>query len=167
MRLVESKANGYYCPDDQNEPFRNGKRLSVSDVEARVLSEFSCGKDVLEIGTGLGVSTREIAKNAKWVHTVDIDDWVRDNVELPENCTFYEDINLLPDNFADMAFVDGSHIEEHVIEDAEHCRRIVKPGGLLLFHDCNITSVHNGIYESGLVMFIFNIGTGIGVGWNE
>ncbi|MEQ1691261.1 MAG: class I SAM-dependent methyltransferase [Gemmatimonas sp.] len=38
-------------------------------------------------------------------------------------------------DWADLVFVDGSHAESYVLSDSEKALRIVKPGGLVLWHD--------------------------------
>ena len=38
-------------------------------------------------------------------------------------------------DWADLVFVDGSHAESYVRSDSEKAMRIVKPGGLVLWHD--------------------------------
>ena len=38
-------------------------------------------------------------------------------------------------DWADLVFVDGSHAESYVRSDSEKALRIVKPGGLILWHD--------------------------------
>lgn len=38
-------------------------------------------------------------------------------------------------NWADLVFVDGSHAESYVLSDSAKALRIVKPGGLVLWHD--------------------------------
>jgi len=167
MKLKKSDINGYFCPDDPGEPVWNTQRLSINDLEARFISEFAHGKNVLEIGTGLGVATRALAATAKHVYTVDIDPWVKESVELPDNATFFDSAESLVTNSMDMAFIDGCHEERYVIEDIKICRRIVKKGGLLLFHDTNMTSVRNGIAKSGLSAYGLNFEAGIGIGWND
>lgn len=38
-------------------------------------------------------------------------------------------------NWADLVFVDGSHAESYVLSDSAKALRIVKPGGLIVWHD--------------------------------
>jgi len=172
MNLKKSKINGYYHPKDPGEPGTGEKRLSVSDLEAQFLAEFAYLKIVLEIGTGLGVATRTMAKTASQVHTVDVDPWVAGTVELPDNVVFHRSLEVLSEslsqaNFFDMAFVDGSHATEDVIRDIGFCKKAVKPHGLILFHDINMDSVIDGIVESGLTVYELKFGAGIGLAWND
>jgi len=166
MELVKSEINGYYCPDDPGEPVVGTQRLSVSDLEARFISEFAHGKDVLEIGTGLGVATRALASTAKLVSTVDIDKWVATNVDLPFSVMFYTTTKVIGSKSANMAFIDGSHKTKDVVNDIEECRRIVKPGGLFVFHDVSMQSVIDGILAAGMTVYETKFGS-IGVAWND
>jgi 7-keto-8-aminopelargonate synthetase-like enzyme len=51
--------------------------------------------------------------------------------------------------------------------DIKACKRIVKKGGLIVMHDTNLVSVQKGISKSKIAIYSFNIGTGIGFGWND
>ncbi|MHA2371072.1 MAG: class I SAM-dependent methyltransferase [Candidatus Hodarchaeales archaeon] len=167
MKLVPSEINGYYCPDDPGEPSTGEKRLSVNDFEAKLIGEFTHGLDVLEIGTGLGVATRALAKNAHMVYTVDIDPWVAENVDLPDNAELFTNTDGFGNNSMHMAFIDGWHSLEAVQRDIIECQRIVKPGGLIALHDMKIGAVVAGIMRTDLEVFTIDIGLGIGLGWNE
>jgi len=163
MNLVTAP-NGYTCPTDPGEPGLGLQRWSVSDLEARIVSEFCCGRDVLEIGTGLGVSTRAIAKMARVVHTVDIDPWVKENVELPDNAIFYSDIREVPEGL-DVAFIDGLHSTEQCVIDILNARMKVKLGGLLIFHDAKMQSVMRALIN--LHPTLINTAAGMAIAWNE
>jgi hypothetical protein len=84
--MLDRHKGGYYShPEDPGEAYYGGspKRLSVTDEEAEILAKLATGMTVLELGTGLGVSTKALASTAKSVITVDPDPWVReDEVEL-------------------------------------------------------------------------------------
>ena len=164
MELVKSEINGYYCPSDPGEPGA-GKRLSVSDLEARFISEFAHGRNVLEIGTGLGVATKALSSTANKVTTVDIDPWVQENVwpNLPDNVDHRYGYIA---GFYDMAFIDGSHETGDVIKDITICKHVVVPGGLLLFHDVSMQSVIDGILAAGMTVYETKFGS-IGVAWND
>lgn len=176
LQLNSSEINGYECPDDPGEPSTGVRRLSVSNREARILAELVYMRYVLEIGTGLGVATRAMAKTAQQVTTLDIDPWVAQNVvpTLPEGVIF---LQLTAQEFAywrgamganqfDAAFIDGSHRYEAVKADIEACRKLVKPGGLLIFHDMNIPEVIRAVSEAELEGFYIQARAMIGVGWN-
>jgi SAM-dependent methyltransferase len=167
MRLVATY-NGWLCPDDPGEPGRLEPRWSVNLIEARIVSELCRGLDVLEIGTGLGVSTKEIAKRAKSVYTVDIDRWVKKNVEpdLPDNVYFFDNIEkVLP--ILDAAFIDGLHSFNQCTADIQDARRIVKPDGLFIFHDMKMPEVFRAVMGSGLEVSCIDTYAGMALGWNK
>ena len=169
MNLIKSDINGYYSPEDPGEP-GGGKRLSVNDEEARIIATFCKGKRVLEIGTGLGVATRIIAKAASHVVTIDIDPFVIENVfpALME----YRNIDCLtiPQTdleFFDACLIDGLHTYDQCIEDIQTAHARVKKGGLLIFHDYHMMQVRCAIYDSGLDHFYIKSTAGIAIAWNE
>src|SRR3954471_13056030 len=88
MTMVRSKRGDFTRKDDPGEPRIKKPRVSVTEDEARILSAFALGRVVLEIGTGLGVSTRALASTAKCVWTSDIDEWVQRTIwpELTAEC---------------------------------------------------------------------------------
>jgi len=51
-------------------------------------------------------------------------------------------------NFADVVFVDGSHARSYVVSDSAKAMRIVKPGGLVLWHDYRGPSLTVGVYRA-------------------
>lgn len=168
--LVKSPVNGYVCLQDPGEPVWGGKRLSISDVEGKILAELSIDKSVLEIGTGLGVSTTFIAGTARCVYTIDIDPWVKENVapSLPKNVHFFKSVDeygIMPG--FDMAFVDGLHEYEQILKDISNVRRLVKTGGLLLFHDFRLPQVSRALVVSKINTTSIMTTAGIGVAWNE
>jgi hypothetical protein len=113
------------------------------------------------------VSTRAIASAAKYVHTVDIDEWVKKEVApyLPENVKFYSDISQVPE--VDAAFIDGLHSHKQCMIDIKDAKRIVKKGGLLVFHDTHMKGIRLAIVESKLIVLEIATEAGLGFGWNE
>lgn len=166
---LERAPNGYFCPDDPGEPFGN-KRWSVSETEARILSELFRNKTILEIGTGLGISTAKMAETAKRVCTIDIDPWVKENVVpgLPTNVSFYSSIgnaNVI-DEF-DGAFIDGLHVYKQVMEDIISVRKMVKKGGIIIFHDYHIDDVYNAIMDCKMNCIEIKTFAGMALYWND
>lgn len=56
-------------------------------------------------------------------------------------------------NSMDFVFVDGSHAYEYVLKDSESALKIIKPGGIILFHDYNtswpgVTKALNELYQN-------------------
>ena len=53
----------------------------------------------------------------------------------------------------DFVFVDGSHAYEYVLKDSESALKMIKPGGVILFHDYNtswpgVTKALNELFTS-------------------
>jgi len=156
---------GFKCPDDPGEPGLGVPRWSVATMEGRILSEFFRGKTVLEIGTGLGVSTRAIASTAKEVYTVDIDPWVKENVVLPENVHFSTSLEGVPE--VDAAFIDGLHSHKQCCIDIYNARRLVKDGGLIVLHDAHMKPIRGAINDSNFSCYEIATEAGLAFGWNE
>jgi hypothetical protein len=146
QRLVRTEAGNYFDPADPGEPQYKGSppRRSVTDEEIGILSRLASDKTVLEIGTGLAVSTRALAATARRVVTVDPDPWVKDpalpNVEfcraVPEDLTPF-----------DFVFIDGLHTTAAVIQDIERTHPIAR----LLLHDTYLPDVQAAISQCALV----------------
>lgn len=132
MDIVRTENGNFFCPDDPGESQYPGSppRLSVTEQEA------------VEIGTGLGVSTRALASTAASVVTVDPDPWVVDPC-LP-NVRFLREA---PDPAGfDMAFIDGLHERDAVVRDIERCKAIP----LIVLHDTDLRGVREAIERTGL-----------------
>jgi hypothetical protein len=145
LRRVHGVGN-YLDPDDPGEPGYpdHWKRRSVTDEEAEILAKIATGKRVMEIGTGLGVSTRAIASTAAHVVTVDPDPWVKD--PCLANVEFRRSLPSADVQF-DLAFIDGHHREDAVVADILSCRKIP----MLVIHDSRTPSVRAAIERCGLV----------------
>lgn len=132
MRRHES--GSWEHPDDPGEPSTGVRRLSVTDTEAAILSTIAAGKSVLEIGTGLGVSTRALARWAEIVYTLDIDEWVFKTIlpTLPENVVGITDRNIKGRLF-DVVFIDGDHSAAAVTDDLRFAREVCQ--GVIVCHD--------------------------------
>lgn len=141
MSLELHRSGSWVHPSDPGEPRIGKPRLSVTDLEAAILAELVAGLTVLEIGTGLGVSTRAMAETARVVHTVDIDPWVWENVwpDLPENVVPHRSIDTVPE--FSVAFIDGDHSTEAVEADLAS----VAGCPLVIAHDTNSSMVRAGL----------------------
>lgn len=126
-----------------HDPDRN-QRASVTNQEALILAELAAGKRVLEIGTGLGVSTVAMAQTAKFVVSVDTAPWVRQSVGLGGKGMVVASIDEVTGPF-DMAFIDGLHDFESVSKDIEDAILLVKPGGVIVFHDMGQSGVAEAV----------------------
>lgn len=158
----QGPGKGYICPDDPGEPIYNAPRGSVSDSECEILKKYAKGKRVLEIGTGLGVSTRSMAKVAEIVYTVDIDQWVWDNVwpDLPNNVVCLKDAGECPG--VDVVFIDGCHEQKYVVEDLKLAKLKTVQGGAILLHDLNRADIYR-LWERQEHRKRYNTMYGIGV----
>lgn len=136
----------YTHPDDPGEPATKSPRISVTDDEAELLAYFADGKTVLEIGTGLGVSTRALARHATMVDTLDTDPWVRQHVwpillELPVNFLVERHD---PMGIYEMVFIDGEHKTVDTREDIAYaCTACAR--GMIVVHDTNMDTVKDAL----------------------
>lgn len=136
--MIAHPKGGQYRADDPGEPTTGVPRVSIADDECDLLAELVAGLRVLEIGTGLGVSARAMAKTALEVVTVDIDPWVHANVWplLPKNVTGLTSVDDVDGVFG-AVFIDGDHSRLAVRRDVEQAEGFA-PGGLLIAHDANV-----------------------------
>jgi len=144
--LIQTAAGNYYDPADPGERQYAGNppRRSITEEEIEILAVLAAGMDVLEIGTGLAVSTHALASTARRVVTVDPDPWVQDPA-LPH----VEFCRVLPHDLTgfDLVFIDGLHTREAVINDIERSRPIAR----LLLHDTYLPDVQAAIRHCALV----------------
>lgn len=125
-------------------------------AEGTELAEMAAGKNVLEIGSYCGRSTVCLAQKANAVYAVDTFDGRGTAMEGDTFPLFKKNLKRfgvdgrvhplvgtsaailpnLPPTF-DAVFIDGSHDYESVKRDAELARAVLRPGGLLAFHDCS------------------------------
>lgn len=80
----------------------------------------------------------EVSRFARFYRNV-----VRENLQhfiIPIQGNSLQTLRIHPDESAHMIFVDGSHTYENVLADLGEAWRILKPGGVLLGHDCLPTS---------------------------
>ena len=158
--LIPHSTGSYMHPADPGEPSTGDPRLSVTDVEADLLAALVVGREVIEIGTGLGVSTRALARTAKTVVTVDIDEWVQETIwpTLPANVIPSPVVPV--GKLFDAAFIDGDHSTDAVVADWLAVAPLVRQNGLVLAHDTNSKHVRDGL-PSGFVFVETTHGVGI------
>lgn len=123
----------------------------LHESEGRLLASISDGKDVLEIGSYCGKSTVCIARAAKSVVSVDFHDGrttpnerstyqeflsnlERYGVEDKVACVHPDLQHELNQEF-DVVFIDGDHDESAVRRDVDTAMRVLRPGGVIAFHD--------------------------------
>ncbi len=101
--------------------------------------------DILELGCDMGYTTRVLA--ATGANIVGVDAFCEGNEESARrltapypNCTIvkseaYQYLLGAPDSSFDMIFVDDFHDPLHVGREAIAIRRIIRPRGIVAFHD--------------------------------
>jgi predicted O-methyltransferase YrrM len=155
--------------DDPGEPSTGKPRVSVTEDEARILARLATGAIVLELGTGLGVSTRAMACTAEWLTTVDPDPWVHDHiwpmlddVACEEQAPAVGQGNQLTFN---MVFIDADHTSEAVEQDVHYARSAVESPGLIVCHDANYDNVKTGLARAGGTWVTINTTHGLALQW--
>lgn len=155
--MLERHTLGNYThPGDPGEPTTGKPRVSVTDDECRVLAWLAQERDVLEIGTGLGVSTRALASTCDHLCTVDPDPWVTENVvpHLDYLKVWYEP--AICEEWAGrtfgLAFIDGDHSEDAVLRDIQSVLPLLRPGGLVVLHDTNLDGVRRAAESFGTLV---------------
>jgi predicted O-methyltransferase YrrM len=131
----------YRCPSDPDPD-----RASVTLQEGIVLADWAAGKRVLEVGTGLGVSTVCLADTATEVVTIDPDEWVHANVTLPANVVRVRSLDEVRGTF-DLAFIDGDHTYDAVVRDIEECLVHMNADGHVAFHDISHPDVARAVAQ--------------------
>lgn len=128
--------------------------MSVTDDECRVLAWLAQGRCVLEIGTGLGVSTRAMAETAFGMLTIDPDPWVAENLSwLPLNVAHRARLEEWAGQVDfDMAFIDGDHEEEAVLRDIQSVLPLLRRGGPVVLHDTNLEGVRRAAESFGTLV---------------
>src|SRR4051794_29946213 len=143
---------------------------AVSADECRKLAELAAGKVVLEVGSYFGRSTVAIASTASAVHSIDLhppDDLglglSSTAAALVENLERYDLRHkvvlhigfsqlILPalrrESF-DLVFLDAQHEPDPVREDLQAILPLVRPEGMLAFHDYGVPGVqHHGRWDT-------------------
>jgi predicted O-methyltransferase YrrM len=130
--------------DDPGEPTTGKPRISIADDEIDILTEAARGQIVLEIGTGLGVSTRAMAVSAQTVITVDPDPWVAETIAptFPDDVLHIATLDDIPTTVVfTMAFIDGDHSTESTNRDILAAWERVMVGGRIYVHDAKYPNV--------------------------
>ena len=153
---------GYSASGDQGEVGLGVPRGSVTLEESQVLAWLVRGLDVLEIGTGTGLSTRFMSTTAKTIFTVDPDPFVAESVapHLPSNVIFSR--SLPESGKFDAVFVDGSHTKEACTSDLIFALKVVKFPGLIIVHDLHLPGPREAC--NNLIPKVQNLGTHLSLG---
>lgn len=143
-------------------------RMSVSVEEAKILSWLARGCVVIEIGTGLAVSTRALAERAQIVSTVDNDPWVHSTIwPLLEHTPRVVTFTSIPENHvrADLVFIDGDHRAPGVERDIASVKPFCRPDTLVVFHDVKYSNVGDVVRAASRVMRKIDTVHGLGLVW--
>lgn len=143
----------------------------LTQKEGNTLAELSEGKDVLEIGSFCGRSTVCMARKANRVECIDPFDGratpevgstldrFRKNVErYGVKAKVVEHIGTTGQvsprwngQTFDLVFVDGDHSYESVRADIEFASKVIRPGGVIAFHDFRqFPGQHDGRWDPGV-----------------
>jgi len=163
-RLEKIHNGGYVSPDDPGEIGTDkAPRGGVSDAEAGILAALVRGKRVLEIGTGLGVATRQMQQTALSLTTVDIDPWVAEAVAPELAALGVTTLSSLPqEEKYQFFFVDGDHTAEAVAKDYGWCVEHADSPAMIVIHDyTHIPHVRDSV--PGLFIIDTEFGLGVGV----
>jgi hypothetical protein len=151
VTLVPHDTGSFQHPDDPGEPTTGDPRLSITELEGQMLAALVAGRMVLEIGTGLGVSTAAMAATAQHVATYDIDAWVHDTIwpGLPDNVVGVKSLDDVGRAFG-AVFIDADHSTEAVARDLSVALQHLGLGGVVIAHDTASPAVREGLAaESG------------------
>jgi predicted O-methyltransferase YrrM len=170
MNLRELQDGSLICDDDPGEPIIGSPRISVTEAEGRLLGFLAGNKRVLEIGTGLGVSTDWLAAHAYSMTTIDIDPWVHKHVwpELNKKVTRIKDRVVIHDDF-NMVFIDGYHSQEQTEADIAFARSVMTQG-IVVCHDARDGEVRAALDEDKADWLFLWTAHGIAIsyyGWTE
>ena len=149
MTLLRDESGSYTASDDPGEPTTKAPRLSVTDEEGAILAVLAMNRSVLEIGTGLGVSTTYLARHAVSVTTFDPDAWVQKEIypKVEKNERVRGTDRLPQHGWWDMVFIDGDHAVEQVRRDLLYAFGRLGNGGLIVAHDANAKNVKAAVDE--------------------
>lgn len=136
----------------------------LSDVEADELRRLAAGKTVLELGAWKGRSTVVMAEVATYVVSVDRHQGIKeregeqslpdylDNVLGLDNVAVviapFHLVVPLFDSFFTLCFIDGSHDEKSVYDDAILAMEHVDGYGTIAFHDWDMDSVKKDVLRA-------------------
>jgi len=143
-RVIPDAPEGWRFPDDVNG--------WLSEAEGAALAQLAAGKQALEIGSYCGLSTICMAQTAQEVVAVDPFDGrgtplPRDTfAEFSANLKRYgvavrahrgtiNEVGPCLEPSFDLVFIDGAHDVDSVRNDIGWARRLLRPEGLVAFHD--------------------------------
>lgn len=152
---------------------------AAGDGDLTILCSYaSKSLEILETGTRYGRSTMNLAKfcpEGGRVVSIDIDqtnarktlermpDYIKKKVTLIEHDTNTLDFTTL--GKFDMVFIDGDHSADGVISDTLNAVKVLKPGGVIFWHDFMSLPIAVGLYTTGIQKI--QIGRSMGISWGN
>lgn len=161
------KNAGFTDPRDPGEQCYGTEvpRGSISLFEGEFLATLCAAKRVIEVGTGLGISTRYIARTAECVWTIDPDPWVKE-VIVPEigevNVVALCSWDGVPAH-VDVVFIDGCHKPGAVANDLRLASEKLQNCGVIVLHDWRLPDVQKGAALYGASVSPVNTEFGLGL----
>lgn len=157
------------CDEDPGEPGTGSKRVSITPLEGRFLGFLTTGRRVLEIGTGLGISTDFLACHARRVVTLDVDPWVWAIIwpHLAKNVTPVGHRSRVEGKF-DVVFIDARHTTDETEADVAYAKTKITQG-MIVVHDANLEEVRYALLDDDLAWQLVPTTHGIGIayiGWD-
>jgi predicted O-methyltransferase YrrM len=171
VELREMQDGSMICDTDPGEPIIGLPRISITEPEGRLLGFLASNKTVLEIGTGLGISTDWLAAHAYKTTTVDIDPWVHENVwpDLHKKVKCVKDSVRVADQTFNMVFIDGYHSAEQATADIAFARSVMDKG-IIVCHDARDPEVRSALDDDPADWLFLWTAHGIAItyhGWTE
>jgi predicted O-methyltransferase YrrM len=123
------------------------------------LARMQGAKFIIETGYDAGYTTRALALSGARVVAVDnLTEYPNVDGAARAMLSGYPNIELLQvdagellrtqaDGSVDLIFIDDDHRPDHVRVEAKEVRRILRPGGIAVFHDINIADLWGVVEE--------------------
>lgn len=162
MKLQKGPRGSYKTDTDPGEPSTGQPRLSVTEDEAKVLAVLAAHKTVLEIGTGLAVSTKALASTAFYVTTFDIDEWVIDTV-FPQltGIRTIANLDLVSTDKFELIFIDAAHETDAVTKDIQSALTMIRKDGCIVLHDYKLDPVKKAVFQLGITPVVIDTEHGL------
>lgn len=130
------------------------------DYLSAAAAELPPSPAILEIGSWMGLSATIFARTREdaVIHCVDTWEGGPEHVGMPELGSLYETFkrnvepfgdrivayrmssmeatSLLHGRLFDLIYIDGNHTEDGALADMDDCEPLLRPGGMMLVHDC-------------------------------
>lgn len=131
--------------------------------EARMLlfalAKLIHAEDILETGYDAGITTRVLAlTGARVIGIDDESEYPASKISAKLLLEPYKNVTLIKqdaltyllnskENSFDFIFIDDWHKYNHVLNEAIEAKRIIRPGGIIVFHDTNLFDIYKILDE--------------------